>query len=78
MDRAHEEATVGVELGKVLDRIESEEAALRDLVTSRKERIAGLRERASELRDVLAGRKGSQGVILATIEAAARVGKGKP
>lgn len=56
----------------MLDRIEAEEESLRELVKARKERIAGLRDRARELRDLLAGRKGTQGVILATLDAARR------
>jgi hypothetical protein len=64
---------LGRELAAVLDRIESEEAALRELVKARRERIAGQRERARELRDLIAGRTGAQSVILETLEEAGEV-----
>jgi len=54
------EAGLAEQLAAVLDRIDLEEERLRELVKNRKERIAGLRERARELRDVIIGRTGAQ------------------
>lgn len=65
------------ELAAVLDRIDQEEEDMRSEVKERKDRIAALRSRARELRDLLTGRKGAQGVIGATLAEAAEVGRRK-
>jgi hypothetical protein len=51
---------LGRELAAVLDRIEREEADLKEETKDRRGRIAKLHRRVNELRDLLAGRSGEQ------------------
>jgi hypothetical protein len=51
---------VSRELTDVLDRIDVEEERAREASKRARERIGGLKDKARELRDVLAGRRGVQ------------------
>lgn len=51
---------VARELTEVLDRIDQEEEKAREASKRAKERVGGLKDKARELRDVLAGRRGVQ------------------
>lgn len=59
------------ELTDTLDRIDAEEEKARDASKRAKERIGGLKDKARELRDVLAGRRGVQLPIAAAVLAEA-------
>lgn len=66
------------ELARVLDLVDAAEEELRTVIKERKDRIAALRSTARELRDTITGKRGSQGVIAATLDAAAEVGRRRP
>lgn len=69
---------VAGELAEVLDRIDAEEERLKEHNRRAKERIAGLRDRARNLRDVIAGRSGVQLPMAVTVlDEARRVAKRK-
>lgn len=77
MNPADREATAR-ELVELLDRIDDAEEAIKKATKEAKERIGGLRDRARELRDVLAEKKGAQlPLAAAALEEAREVARRK-
>jgi hypothetical protein len=71
MKAADREATAR-ELVELLDRIDEAEEAIRKATKEAKERVGGLRDKARELRDLLAGKKGAQLPLAAAVLEEAR------
>jgi hypothetical protein len=74
MNAADHEAAAR-ELVDLLQRIDDAEEAIRKATKEAKERIGGLRDKARELRDLLAEKKGSQLPLAARVLEEARDGE---